>query len=163
MRDRVEKMHNDPTTPGTRLADWPLRMTPAQTDALTNLMLGGYFASGRIWMLHSRLRYFDPESRRAGAPEHLGALVEKLEDDGVTVTLVNTDPVNPLSVIVQAGAYAEHQFVAATVDGDTVTIDQPYISVRIEPGCGSRIAFKMKRYANQPSLAFPWQRGTALQ
>ena len=53
-------------------------MNPAETDTLTNLMLGGYFARGKLWMLHSRFRYFDPERRRSGPPESLGALVEKL-------------------------------------------------------------------------------------
>ena len=65
----MQQIRNDPTTPDTRLADYLLEMNPAQTDALTNLTLGGYFASGRIWILHSRFRYFDPERRASGPPE----------------------------------------------------------------------------------------------
>ena len=159
LRGNVEEMRNDPTSPGTRLADWLLDFSPAQTNALTNLMLGGYFSRGRIWMLHSRLRYFDPDRRRSGPPESFGALVEKLAADSVTVTLVNTDPVNPINVVVQAGGYAEHHFTSATVNGSEVAIDHPHVTVRLEPGSGGRVVFGMKRYANQPTLAQPWDRG----
>jgi hypothetical protein len=38
-------------------------------------------------------------------------------------------------------------------------IDHPYVTVRLEPGCGGRMVLEMKRYANQPSLAQPWDRG----
>ena len=158
LRRIAERTRNDPTTPGTRLADWLQGLSPAQTNTLTNLMLGGNFA-GRIWVLHSRVRYFDPDRSRSGAPENLGALVEKLSDDSVTLTLVNTNQADPLNVIVQAGGYAEHQFVSAELNGESVPIDHPYVTVRLEPGCGSRLEFKMKRYANQPSLAQPWDRG----
>lgn len=158
LRGRVEAMRNDPTTPGTRLADWPLRVTPAQTDALTNLMLGGYFARGRIWMLHSRVRYFDPVRRRAGIPPDVGALVEKLADDSVTLTLVNTNPVEARDVIVQAGAYAEHEFTGGQAGGESIEAQGSWISVKLEPGCGAQLKLAMKRYANDPALAFPWDR-----
>ncbi len=158
LRRAVEEMRNDETTPGTRLADYLLGFNPAQTDELVELMLGGYFSRGKLWMLHSRFRYFDPVRRRAGIPPHIGALVEKLSADSATVTLVNTDPVNPTELIVQAGAYAEHQLVSARLDGRTIAIDRPFIHVRLEPGCGARIEFAMRRYANPPTLAPPWDR-----
>ena len=67
VRRKMQQIRNDPTTPDTRLADYLLDMNPAATDALTNLTMGGYFANGRIWSLHSRFRYFDPtdKTRRA--------------------------------------------------------------------------------------------------
>jgi hypothetical protein len=152
VRRRVAMMHADSTTPDTRLADYLLGFTPAATDALTNLMLGGYFARGRIWTLHSRFRYFDPERRRAGPPPDVAALVEKLAADSATLVLVNVNPVERRSLVVQAGGYAEHQFEDVTVGGRTATIGAPRVSVRIEPGCGARLEFRMKRYANQPTL-----------
>ena len=159
LRKRVERMRTDPTSPDTRLADWLLGFSPAQTNALTNLTLGGYFANGRIWTLHSRLRYFDPDTRRSGLPDGVAALVEKLSADSVTVTLVNTNQVEPRTVAVQAGGYAEHRFISVTQGGETTAIDHPYVTVRMEPGAGNRLTFKMKRYANRPTLAQPWQRG----
>jgi len=38
-------------------------------------------------------------------------------------------------------------------------IDQAYVTVRLEPGSGSQLEFKMTRYAHQPTLAQPWDLG----
>jgi hypothetical protein len=103
------------------------------------------------------LRYFDPSRRRAGMPDDVAALIDKVTPDGVEVTLVNTSPVAARTVLMQAGGYAEHQFVEATVNGKTTAIGGPHLSVRLEAGYGSRIVLKMRRYANQPTLALPWR------
>ena len=155
LRGTMQAIEEDPTTPETRLADWLLDFNPARTATLVNLMLGGHLA-GRIWTLHSRVRYFDPERRRSGLPRDVAALVEKLTGDTVTLTLVNTSPFRPRSVIVQAGAYAEHRFQSVTLDRKTIPIEGPSVRLRLEPGCGSRLVFSMQRYANQPTLAPPW-------
>ena len=159
IRGTMDRIRSDPTTPDTRLADYLLDLNPAETDALTQLMLGGYFSSGRIWTLHSRFRYFDPLRRRAGIPEDVGALVEALGPDSATLTLVNTDPVEPRTVVVQAGAYGEHAFETAAIGGQTTPVGGPLVTVRLLAGCGARIQFKMSRYRNTPTLAHPWQRG----
>jgi hypothetical protein len=91
-------------------------------------------------------------------PEDVAALVEKLTDDETTLSLVNINPVEERTVIVQAGAYAEHQLVSATIDDKVLLIDKPSFTVRLAPGAGNRIVLKMKRYANQPTLVFPWDR-----
>jgi hypothetical protein len=112
-----------------------------------------------VWVLHSRFRYFDPVKRRAGLPEDVAALVEKLGADSATLTLVNTNPVDAREVVVQAGGYGEHRFEAVTVNGRTATFSGPVITVRLNPGTGARFDFKMTRYANRPTLAHPWDRG----
>ncbi len=159
VRRKMQQIRNDPTTPDTRLADYLLEMNPAATDALTNLTLGGYFANGRIWSLHSRFRYFDPTERRAGLPKDVAALVEKLGPDFATVTLVNTNPVEARTMVVQAGSYGEHQFESAKIGESSTPIGAPFVTVRLEPGAGSRVEFRMTRYKNAPSVAFPWDRG----
>ncbi|NWF83948.1 MAG: hypothetical protein HXY18_08995, partial [Bryobacteraceae bacterium] len=157
VRRKMELIRNDPTSPDTRLADYLLDLNPAATDALTNLALGGYFA-GRIWTLHSRFRYFDPVKRRAGLPEDVGALVEKLSADSATLVLVNVNAVEPREVLVQAGGYGEHRFLEAAAGGQTLPLNGAALQVKIEPGCGARIQFKMSRYANPPTLRRPWDR-----
>ena len=174
IRERTDRMHNDPTSPDTRLADYLLDIVPATTEHLLRLTTGGYFARGRIWVLHSRLRYFDPVRRRSGLPDDVAALVEKMDTDSVTVTLVNTNQVEAREVDVQAGGYGEHQFrevsgVAeprsekSAADERTAAgakqFSAPYVTVRLEPGCGARLIFSMDRYANPPTLAQPWNRG----
>lgn len=156
IRARIERMNNDPTSPDTRLADYLLGVVPATTDTLTELTTGGYFASGRIWVLHSRLRYFDPKRRRSGLPQDVAALVEKLAGDSVTVTLVNTNQVEARDVIVQAGGYREHQFSGVSVGGESRALDDGYLTVRLAPGAGARLELAMERYANQPTLKQPW-------
>ncbi len=159
VRRKMEQIRADATAPETRLADYLLDFNPAATNALVNLMLGGYFASGRIWTLHSRFRYFDPVARRAGPPPDVAALVEKLAADAATLTLVNVNPVEPRTVIVQAGAYGEHQFDAVTVNGKTTPVGAPLLTVRLEAGAGARLDFRMTRYRYLPTLAHPWDRG----
>ena len=159
VRMKMEDIRADETTADSRLADYLLDFNPATTDTLAHLTLGAYMSPSRIWVLHSRFRYFDPIKRRAGLPEDVGALVEKLGADSATLTLVNTNPVDAREVVVQAGGYGEHRFEGVTVGGKTTTFSGPVMTVRLEPGAGSRLEFKMTRYANRPTLAFPWDRG----
>ncbi len=158
IRRRVEEIRRDATTPETRLADYLMGFNPAATDALVKLTLGGYL-TGNIWTLHSRVRYFDPQRRRSGLPEDVAALVEKLTADSVTLTLVNTNPAEARTVTVQAGAYGEHQFLSVAVNGKKQAVNHQFITVQLEPGSGARLVFQMKRYAHQPTLAQPWNRG----
>jgi len=159
VQQKLAFLRADKTTADTRLADYLLQYNPPETNGLMNLMLGGYIASSsRQWTLHSRFRYFDPARRRAGVPEDVAALVEKLSADSATLTLVNLNPVHPREVIVQAGAFGEHSFESVTVGERTTPIGGPLLTVRLEPGCGARLEFRMARYVNQPTLAHPWDR-----
>ena len=158
IRERLDLMRNDQTTADTRLADYLLGIMPAATDTLTQLTTGGYFARGRIWVLHSRLRYFDPQRRRAGLPSDVAALVHELGEDFVMVTLVNLDEAESREVVVQAGGYAEHRFTAIEGAADLTDLDASAVSVLLAPGAGQRLTLKMQRYAAMPDLSFPWAR-----
>jgi hypothetical protein len=159
VRHHVEQMRNDPTSPDTRLADWLLGIVPPATDNLTQLTMGGYFSGGKLWALHSRLRYFDAVARRAGLPPDVGALVEKLTSDSVTVTLVNLNQVSPRELVVQAGGYREHAFTRVQRGEKSQEINANTVTVRLEPGSGARLVFGMRRYANSPTLSHPWDPG----
>jgi hypothetical protein len=156
LRERVAEMRRDPTTPDTRLSDDPNHLNPAITETLTQLMLGG-LPTGRVgYPLHCRLRYFDLQGRRPGVPEDVAALVEKLTDDQVVVNLVNLSPLAARDVVVQGGAYAEHEIVSVG-DGETVTaVGGPHFTARLAPGAGTRLTIAMKRYANPPTMKLPW-------
>ena len=158
LRDRVKAMRADKTTPDTRLADDPMKYNPASVSSLIQLMLGGIHPGHRGSILHCRLRYFDPLKRRAGVPADVAALVEKLTDDEVTVTLVNTHQLAPRQLLVQAGGYAEHQFLSVTTAGKTRPVNATTLPIRLAPGAGARLTLKMKRYANSPTLTYPWDR-----
>lgn len=165
---REQAQRDDPTTPQTRLADWPLDITPANITSLIQLMSGGLHIAHPGWSptspnqggvpLHCRLRYFDADRRRAGVPENVAALVHAIGDALTEVTLVNLAKSAPRTIIVQGGAYAEHRIESVTIDGRTMAVGRADVTLRLEPGCGARLRLAMRRYANRPTLAFPWTR-----
>jgi hypothetical protein len=158
VRERVVGMRADTTTPDTRLADDPMSYNPASVSSLIELMQGGLHIERRASVLHCRLRYFDPVGRRAGIPEDVAALVDSLTGDTVAVTLVNVNQVEPRTLVVQAGAYAEHEFQVVTVGETEQTLRAPQFAVHLGPGCGARLQIGMRRYVRQPTLAFPFDR-----
>src|SRR5262249_22710840 len=103
VRSRVHEMHNDTTTPDTRLADDPMDFNPATVGALMHLMWGALQPDLRARVLFSSLRYFDAVKNRAGIPEDVAALVEKITSESVTVTLVNVNQTESRELLVQAG------------------------------------------------------------
>ncbi|MXX27249.1 MAG: hypothetical protein F4Z82_17595 [Caldilineaceae bacterium SB0668_bin_21] len=158
LRGNLEAMRADTATPDTRLSDDMNHINPAVTENLNKLMLGGLPTGRTGGPLHCRLRYFDPDNRRAGIPADVAALVESLTGEAVTVTLVNTSQVSLRRVTVQGGAYAEHQFGSVRLNGETVDVEDSSFEVTIAPGCGARLEISTGRYANTPTLAFPWRR-----
>lgn len=158
IRERVAAMRADTSTPDTRLSDNPMQYNPASVDALVELMLGGINIGRLATVQHARLRYFDPVARRAGVPEDVAALVESMTDDSVTVTLVNVGTVHAREVVVQAGAYAEHEFTTLTIGSDARPVHSAQFTLRLEPGCGARLRLGMQRFARQPTMSFPWRR-----
>lgn len=158
VRNRVQAIRKDDTTPDTRLADDPLNFNPAMVGALMQLMWGGLPPDVRARTLFSNLRYFDPMRRRAGIPEDVAALVEQMTGEFVTVTLVNVNQSASRELVVQAGGYAEHQFDSIEWNGQTVALNAREFQIRLEPGAGAKLRIKMRRFVNQPTTAFPWER-----
>lgn len=158
VRSRMERMREDLSSPDTRMSDDPNGTNPASVDALIQLMLGGIPTEHFGHPLHCRFRYFDPSRNRPGMPEDVAALVEELHDDSATLTLVNTNQVSPRTVIVNGGAYGEHQIIEVSDECGTTRVDDACFTVKLDPGCGSRLRVAMKRYVNRPSFAFPWER-----
>jgi hypothetical protein len=148
----------DRTPPEKRLADNMLDSNPAATEALVRLMLGALVPGREGGLLNARLRYFDPVRRRAGVPEDVAALVSELSDLRTVVTLVNLNAGQPRSVVVQGGAYAEHQFDSVEVNGRTTAINAPHVTVQLAPGAGAKLTLTGRRYVNKPTVAFPWER-----
>jgi hypothetical protein len=185
LRRKVEGMDADGRSADTTMSDDMNRFNPATVGGLIQLMLGGMPTGRDVHVLHARLRYFDPARRRAGLPEHVAALVERMTEDEVAVQLVNLDPVAARTVIVQGGAHAEHQITqvrreavgGAPADSEGLLfgrgtarraappeepapvdeqVDGSHFAVRLAPGAGARLVIRMRRYVNPPTFAFPW-------
>jgi hypothetical protein len=155
---KLESIREDRLAPEKRLADNMLDLNPAATDALVRLMLGALVPGREGGLLNARLRYFDPTRRRAGVPEDVAALVSALDDRRTVVTLVNLNPAESRTLIVQAGAYGEHQFETVEWSGQTKQLDARDFTVRLAPGAGAALTLATRRYVNAPTIAFPWDR-----
>jgi len=70
---------------------------------------------------------------------------------------VNINSTLARSVIVQGGAYGEHQIVSVSDGKTTMPVNGSSFPVRLAPGCGARLTIRMQRFANDPSLSFPWE------
>jgi hypothetical protein len=160
IRNHIEGLRADRTTPKTRLADDPMAYNPATVPTLVNLMLGGLYPGHVGSPLHCRVRYFDPDKRRAGLPDDVAALVDSLLDKETGLTLVNLSPLASHTVIVQGGAYGEHRFIDATVNGKSTLINGSTLAVDLAPSSGVRLLLRTKRYANAPTMKFPWDTAT---
>jgi hypothetical protein len=155
IRNQMKRVRDDPTTPDTRLSDYAEEFSPVTVNELVRLMLGSNL-TGRIWSLHTRVRYFDPEKYRAGLPEDVASLVTKM-DGGIThVILVNINQVKSKKVIVQTGAYGEHECLSVKIGDKDYPVNDNHFEVNLDPGTGAELIISVKRYANQPSLAFPF-------
>lgn len=155
---KMNTIRADKTPPSKRLADNMLESNPAATDSLVRLMLGALVPSREGGLLNARVRYFDPVRKRAGVPEDVAALVSALEDQRTVLTLVNLSTTAARTVIVQAGGYAEHQFEAVETGGRTTPVNASYVTVQLAPGAGATLTLATRRYANKPTVKFPWDR-----
>jgi len=158
IRTKVAGIRADSTTPDTRLADDPMKFNPATVATLRQLMMAGLDPGRGGGLLHCRLRYFDPLRQRAGVPEDVAALIHTMQDDTLSLTLVNVNQSQSRTVVVQTGGYAEHQCLSVTLGNKRTPVNAPWFRVRLQPGAGARLVLKTRRYANQPTLVFPWDR-----
>ncbi len=156
IKRRVEGIRKDQSKPDKRLADNMLDLNPVTTTALIQLTQGGMEPDRRGNLVNSRLRYFDPARKRAGLPEDVAALVSEMSDTATVVTLVNVSTTAPRTIIVQGGAYAEHVIESIDWNGKAVPVGKPNVSVTLNPGAGGKLTLKMKRYASDPTVKFPF-------
>jgi hypothetical protein len=129
---------------------------PVVTKVLTQTMLGSPHSVYHGGLLRGTVRYFDKDLVRPGLPADVGALVDKLAADGVGIQLTNLSRSEARSLIVQAGAFGEHQFTTVQHGESTINVEGKYLEVRLPPSTSIRIQAGLRRFANDPSYAFPW-------
>src|SRR5712691_5508541 len=74
--------------PGYRRVAWEDRKDVVRVESMVRLMWGARLPGREGGLLNARLRYFDPDRKRAG-PEDVAALVSELSDARTVVTLIN--------------------------------------------------------------------------
>jgi hypothetical protein len=134
-------------------------INPVHTEALVQLSCGGPQIIYHGGLLHVRLRYYDAIERRPGLPDDVSALVHALDAGSTSVTLTNTSPLHERRLIIQAGAFGEHNFTGVTeITGEQATpqgISGKYLPVVLPPGHSVDLRLDMQRYANPPSYNQP--------
>ena len=158
IRTKIAAMRQDSTTPDTRLADDPMKFNPATIATLRQLMQAGLDPGRGGAPLHCRLRYFDPITRRAGIPPDLAALIDQMTADYASVTLVNVNQTQSRELVIQTGAYAEHECTSVVLGNRQIPVGQSCFTVHLAPGAGARMVIHTRRYSNTPTFAFPWDR-----
>ncbi len=121
---------------------------PVFTNGLAQMTTGAPHMSFNGGLLMARVRYYDPARKRPGLPEDVAALIEKLTADLTVVQLVNISPLRARRVILQAGAYGEHEFTSPQ-KGKWLTVELP-------PATSIRLELGTRRFVNRPSYAQPW-------
>lgn len=157
-----------------RHSEYVAELNPVVIKSLVYLTMGGPMAIYNGGLLQVRVRYFDTQKGRPGLPDDVGALVEKIGPDNTVLSLVNINAIEPRSLIVQAGAYGEHQFgeikyseTTKDAAGKTTTVEKTlpvnnkYFEVELPPASSIKLNMSMKRHANRPSYDFPWKAATA--
>jgi hypothetical protein len=155
IQNRLDQMRRDSTTAAQRLADNMMDYNPVAVDALIRLTLGGLPPGRDGGLLNARLRYFDPARKRAGLPEDVAALVSEMSDTRTVVTLINLNKTAPRQIVVQGGAYGEHQIESVQVHGQTFSVTGSSFTANVAPGAGAGLTLKMKRYSEKPTETFP--------
>ena len=150
---------------------WP--PNPVVTKGLTQVTMGSPQPVYNGGLLHAQVRYFDPVNARSGLPKDVAALVDRLEPNETGIQLVNLNRTESRNLVVQAGAFGEHQFTQVQFEEANsdepepgtepakrnVPINAKYFAVEIPPSASIRLDVGIKRFVNQPSYAFPWHGG----
>jgi hypothetical protein len=141
---RMERYRNDEVTEA-HIHLWQ-QSNPVVTEALVQLTWGGPQVIYNGGLQQARVRYYDAQARRPGLPPSVAALVSSIDPEATTVDLINLDPEAARSVVVQAGAFAEHSIrsVHHTACEDSSWIGdlydyghrQPAVTSELVPGDG---------------------------
>jgi hypothetical protein len=86
----------------------------------------------------------------------VAALITEMSDGKTVVTLVNVAKTAERTLVVQGGAFAEHQIQSVEWNGKTVPVNAPTFTVKLPAGSGGALTLNMRRYANPPTELFPW-------
>ncbi len=121
-------------------------------------MLGAPHSVYHGGLLRGTVRYFDKDFVRPGLPKDVSALVDMLSPNGVGIQLVNLSSGETKNLIVQAGAFGEHQFTDLRWDEKSMPVNSKYIEVSLPPSTSVRLEAGLDRFVNDPSYAFPWHK-----
>ncbi|MEQ8556538.1 MAG: hypothetical protein RIC06_26120 [Cyclobacteriaceae bacterium] len=172
---KVQYLQNEHGFSETWVDNKFINQDPMVVDNLTRLSVGGLPIRRQGDMFYAQVRYFDGETRRTGLPPDVAALVTRIEKEWIEIEVVNLNAFEPRQLIIQGGAYGEHQLVSVDFQqlahlqpparmrntrndmvSQTSEINAKAFSVDLAPGSGSKLKIKIVRNVNKPTYDFPW-------
>ncbi|MFF2078218.1 hypothetical protein ACFVXG_26100 [Kitasatospora sp. NPDC058162] len=151
---------------------------PVATEALVQLTWGGPQVLYNGGLQQARLRYHDARARRAGLPQDVAALVSSIDPEATTVELVNLSPEKDRTIIIQAGAFAEHtiasvRYTTCTDEGwigdmydyghtgpvvgeSETACEGAYLTVRLPASTRIRMTLRLELRTRTPSYRSPF-------
>jgi hypothetical protein len=179
VRHRLARMeaYRDVNVPEEDIHLWQ-QSNPVVTEALVQLTWGGPQVVYNGGLQQARVRYYDADASRPGLPQAVAALVSSIDPHATVVDLINLDPQDPHTVIVQAGAFAEHAIHSASytachdqswigdmydyghrapeVTTEDATVDGPWLSVALPHSSRIRLTLDLRLRAYAPSYRTPF-------
>lgn len=133
--------------------DYLRNRNPAVHRGLLQLTMGAPQPVYYGGLVMAQIRHFDADRGRPGLPPGVAALVERVDSNGIEMTLVNSGG-KPQELVVQAGAYGEHEFERIEYD-ETVTPESNVLRVSIPSGTKLTLDAELDRFVNDPSYRIP--------
>lgn len=156
-------------------------LNPVLTEALVQLTLGAPQIIYNGGLLMCQVRYFDVQRRRPGLPPDVAALVEKIEEDHIVVCLLNLSVFDERDLLLQAGAFGEHEFRTVQyeervsqypgphgpagyaapelrTEHRTMSMADYLLRVVLPPASEITLTVGIARFVNVPSYRQPWER-----
>jgi hypothetical protein len=153
-------------------------LNPVVTEALTQLTWGAPQVIYNGGPVQARVRYYDADRRRPGLPPDVAALVSAIDPAATVLTLVNLSGISDRTVVVQAGAFGEHdieaaeyscaapgwagqhtEYIAHDVQGGhrQVVVGGPWLDVALPPGTEITLTLRLRTRVRPPSVRTPWR------
>tara|TARA_Y100001934_G_scaffold146010_1_gene175352 strand:- start:64 stop:948 length:885 start_codon:yes stop_codon:yes gene_type:complete len=153
--ESLDRLYADDSDPETRECYHFQNLNPVVPEGLLQMATGSPAAVYNGGMLLTHVRYFDPAQKRPGLPPAVAALGERVAADSIDLVLVNTDPVSPRRVMIQAGTFAEHEFTGAVLDGEEASLSGRHVEIELGRSAQARLQLRLKRFAHRPSYQLP--------
>jgi len=164
--DSVEQINDYPGSRSMQVDGYAIHawqeFNPLYFESLVQLQWGSPMHISHGGMQFASLRYFNPESQAPGLPQGVSALVSEVSSDSTTVTLANTNSVDS-RVVIQAGAFAEHNLLGVQVGGATghhkpLNRPGPHIELAVPASSALTLSLEIARHVNSPTYETPFSR-----
>ena len=149
-QSHFERIRAEERDPETLLQEnrWP--PNPVVTKGLTQVTTGAPQTVYNGGLLRATVRHFDLDRRRPGLPPDVACLVEGLSAESADLRLVNTGR-ERRRVLVQAGAFGEHEFTQVEASGESREVGGRHLAVELAPQVGTQLRAGLRRFVNAPS------------